>query len=252
MRNNNRIGTKISIITVCYNSAETIARTIESVLEQTYPAFEYIIEDGLSTDATLDIAESYRQAFSDKGIKYTIVSRKDEGIYDAMNKGIALATGDIIGLINSDDWYEKDALEAVAQCYESTGFGLFYADLRMMLPGGGSFIKKARNRKYQTSRDWNHPTTFITRELYGKYKYRNETLHDDYDLILRLRRAGVHTETVNRVIANFRMNGVSHQRNVRKALERCAVKYRIYRENGYSPLYFFECFGVELAKLIIG
>ena len=252
MKTENDTPVRISIVTVCYNSEETIARTIESVLMQTFPPFEYIIEDGLSADKTLEIAESFRQAFNDKGIKYTIVSQRDEGIYDAMNKGIGLATGDLVGLINSDDWYERDALETVAECYERTGFDLFYADLRMVLPGGGSFIKKARNRKYQTSRDWNHPTTFITGKLYEKYKYRNETLHDDYDLILRLKRAGVHTETVNRVIANFRMNGVSHQRSIRKALERCGIKYRIYRENGYSPFYFFECFGVELAKLIVG
>ena len=239
MKTGNDTPVRISIVTVCYNSEETIAQTIESVLMQTYPAFEYIIEDGLSTDKTLEIAESFS-------------SQRDDGIYDAMNKGIGLASGDLVGLINSDDWYERDALETVAECYERTGFDLFYADLRMVLPGGGSFIKRARNRKYQTSRDWNHPTTFITRELYGKYRYRNETLHDDYDLILRLRKAGVHTETVNKVIANFRMNGVSHQRNMRKALERCGIKYRIYRENGYSPFYFFECFGVELAKLIIG
>ncbi|MCR4655874.1 MAG: glycosyltransferase [Lachnospiraceae bacterium] len=246
------VKTRISIVTVCYNSAGTISDTIESVLSQTLPPYEYIIIDGKSTDDTLEIASSYEPRFSQKGIRYVIVSEKDNGIYDAMNKGIALSSGDVTGIINSDDWYERDALETVADCFERTGFGLFYADVRMIMHDGRSFVKKARNRKYATSRDWNHPTTFIRTDIYRRFRYRNETLHDDYDLVLRLKKAGVHTETVNKVLANFRMNGASHERSLKRALNSCLVKYRIYKENGYSSFYFFECFGVELAKLIIG
>ncbi|MCR5789997.1 MAG: glycosyltransferase [Lachnospiraceae bacterium] len=244
--------TPISIITVCYNSASTLGDTIESVLSQTVPPFEYLLVDGLSTDGTLAIAESYREAFSKRGIAYRITSEKDAGIYDAMNKGIAMASGELIGIINSDDWYEPQALEIVDRCFRETGFDLFFADLRMVLPNGQSFVKRARNRRYATSRDWNHPTTFIKKDIYRQYSYRNETIHDDYDLILRLKRAGVHIEVVNQVLANFRMNGTSHERSVKKAWERCRIKYRIYRENGYAPVYFLECFGVELAKLIVG
>ena len=243
---------RISIITVCYNSSATIADTIRSVLDQTLPPYEYIIIDGLSNDDTLAIVASFQPLFQERGIILRVVSERDDGIYDAMNKGIELASGDIIGIINSDDWYEKDALKTVGECFERTGFDLFYADLRMLLPNGASFIKKSRNRRYATSRDWNHPTTFIRADIYRRYRYRNETLHDDYDLILKLKKAGVHIEVVNKVLANFRMNGTSHDRSIKKALQRCGIKYRIYRENGYSPLYFFECFGVELAKLIVG
>ncbi len=247
-----KVKAKISVVTVCYNSADTISDTIESVLSQTLPPYEYIIIDGKSTDDTLKIASSYDSRFSERGIRYLIVSEKDDGIYDAMNKGVALSSGDVTGIINSDDWYERDAFETVAECFEKTGFGLFYADVRMIMQDGRSFVKKARNRKYATSRDWNHPTTFIRADIYKRFHYRNETLHDDYDLILRLKKAGVHTEIVNKVLANFRMNGLSHERSLKRALNSCKVKYRIYRDNGYSPFYFFECFGVELAKLIIG
>ncbi len=243
---------RFSIITVCLNSAPTIRDTIESVLAQTLPPFEYIIVDGGSTDGTAETVRSYRDSFIKKGIEFVFITERDEGIYDAMNKGIRAARGDIIGLINSDDWYEREALETVSRCYDRTHFELFYADLRMHLPNGKSFIKRARNRRYATSRDWNHPTTFITADIYSRYLYRNETIHDDYELILRLKKAGVRTAVENRVLANFRMNGKSHERNIKKALSRCMIKYRIYRENGYSPLYFFECFGVELAKLIVG
>ncbi|MCR5508347.1 MAG: glycosyltransferase [Lachnospiraceae bacterium] len=247
---NDRAG--VSVITVAYNSEQTIKRTIESVLSQTVFPLEYIIIDGGSSDETVSIAESYRDRFGECSVRYVIVSEKDEGIYDAMNKGIALAKGDIIGIINSDDWYEPCAVKTVTDTYSEEPFDIFYADLKMHMPSGGTFIKHARNRRYATSRDWNHPTTFITREVYGKYKYRNRTIHDDYDLILRLKKAGMKTVIRNVVLADFMMNGTSHKRSLKNALSRTGIKYGIYRENGYPPFYFFECFFVELAKLLIG
>ncbi|MCR5735388.1 MAG: glycosyltransferase [Lachnospiraceae bacterium] len=243
---------KISVITVTFNSEKTMERTVRSVLSQRVSPYEYIVVDGLSSDKTLEIVKSHEKEFSEKGIILKIISEKDNGIYDAMNKGIDLADGDIIGIINSDDWYEDNALLVVRDNYEKYGFDLFYADLRMHLPNGKTFVKHSKNRRYKTSRDWNHPTTFITSDMYRKYRYRNVTLHDDYDLILKLQKAGAKTVVDNTVIANFTMNGKSHERDVRKAFERCMIKYGIYRDNGYSPLYFFECFTVELLKLIIG
>lgn len=243
---------KVSIITVTYNSEKTLAKAIESVLNQTVPAYEYIIVDGKSGDSTVEIAHSYDDAFKMKGVIYKIISEPDNGIYDAMNKGISMASGDIVGMINSDDYYETCAIETVTKAYNDNAFDLFYADLNMIKPDGNSFVKHSRNRKYATSRDWNHPTTFITKEIYNNYSYKTQTIHDDYDLILRLKKAGVRIVVVNKVIANFVMNGVSHDRSVKKAISRMKIKYGIYRDNGYSPLYFFECFLVEFAKLIIG
>jgi glycosyltransferase involved in cell wall biosynthesis len=102
---------KISIITVNYNGAETLKKAIESVLEQTYDNVEYIIIDGKSDDNSIKIIASYQDLFRKKGYIYKYISEKDNGIYDAMNKGLKIATGDIIGILNSDDWYEVDALE---------------------------------------------------------------------------------------------------------------------------------------------
>ncbi|MBR6486346.1 MAG: glycosyltransferase, partial [Lachnospiraceae bacterium] len=141
-------GTEVSLITVAYNSEATIGRTIESVLAQTVPPKEYLIIDGASKDSTVSVAEGYREAFEKKGISYTIVSEPDNGIYDAMNKGIKRAAGDIIGMINSDDWYEPCAVETVLSTYAKEEFDLFYADLRMHMPNGRTFIKHSRNRKY--------------------------------------------------------------------------------------------------------
>lgn len=243
---------KISVVTVSYNAEATIQKTIETVLNQTKACYEYIIKDGGSTDSTLDIANGYADKFEERGISFKVVSEKDNGIYDAMNKGIAMCTGDIIGMINADDWYEPDALKTVNDAYEENPFDLFYADIRLHKNDNISFVKKSKNRRYATSRDWNHPTTFITREMYGKYSYKTETLHDDYDLILRMKKDNVRICVVNKVLANFRMNGVSHKRSLKLALKRAHIKYRIYRQNGYSPLYFAECYGVEFLKLIIG
>ena len=103
----------VSIVTVTYNSEETLGATMESVLGQTCTEIEYLIVDGASTDGTVAVAESYRERMERKGIRLRIVSEKDRGIYDAMNKGIRMATGDVIGILNSDDWYEPDAVETV-------------------------------------------------------------------------------------------------------------------------------------------
>ena len=243
---------RISVVTVSYNSAATISDTIRSVLGQTYAPFEYIVIDGASTDGTQGVVESFRNEFEIKGIALILVSERDDGIYDAMNKGVRLASGDLVGIINSDDRYEEDALETVAAAYRNSPFELFYADLKMVFPDGRSFVKHSRDRRYATSRDWNHPTTFIAKSIYDKYLYRNETIHDDYDLILRLKKADVKTVVVNRVIAEFSMNGVSHERSLSGALSRIRIKYGIYRRNGYGWYYIFECVIVEFGKLLIG
>jgi glycosyltransferase involved in cell wall biosynthesis len=242
----------VSIITVTYNSEDTVSRTVESVLSQTVPPKEYIIIDACSTDSTLNKIEDFREEFEKKGIDLIVVSEPDKGIYDGMNKGIDRATGDIIGMINSDDWYEPCAVKTVKESYGEEPFDMFYADLLMHMQGGRTFVKRARNRRYSTSRDWNHPTTFITAEIYKKFRYRNETIHDDYDLVLRIKKSGARIVVKNIVLADFTMNGTSHERSLKKAMERIRIKYGIYRDNGYSPLYFFECLFVEMGKLIIG
>ena len=108
---------KVSVVTVAYNSEKTIAKTIESVLNQTYLEIEYLIIDGASKDRTVQIAKSYQKQFDDKGYTYRIISEPDCGMYDALNKGVALAQGEIIGQINSDDWYENNALQRVVETY---------------------------------------------------------------------------------------------------------------------------------------
>jgi glycosyltransferase involved in cell wall biosynthesis len=242
----------VSIITASYNGGSTIRGTIESVLHQTHPCKEYIVMDGGSTDDTLAILEEYRQPFAEKGIDYVVVSEPDHGIYDAMNKGIDRATGTIIGLINTDDWYEPEAVETVIKTYENTRFEMMYADLRMIDHEQVRGIKKARLREgYITTRDWNHPTTFLTREMYRHYRYPCHNVYDDLDLLLKIRKDHRHVEIVNKVLANYRLGGVSNKRSWKNTMYRAKIKYQIYRNNGYSRLYWLEAYGMEIGKYVL-
>lgn len=241
---------RVTIITVCYNCQDTIAKTIESVLAQTYDNIEYIIVDGRSTDGTVAVASQYQHRIAGRGYTFEIISERDKGIYDAMNKGISMAHGDLIGLINSGDWYEPEAVNKMIQVYEQTGFDLFYADLRIWKKTG-VMVKRARIRRFMTTRDWNHPTTFITGEVYRKFKYRCKGIYDDWDLILRIRKAGYRVVILNEILANFSFGGISNQKSIKKAIARTRERYQIYRVNGYSRLYLLECIIMETVKYIM-
>jgi glycosyltransferase involved in cell wall biosynthesis len=240
----------VSIITVCYNSENTIRDTIESVLDQTYSNIEYLIIDGQSDDHTMEIVEEYRSRFEDRGFRYLVSSEPDNGIYDAMNKGIRKASGALVGIINSDDWYEPNAVACVVDTYQKTGFDMFYADLRLVKENG-SMIKHARYRKFATSRDWNHPTTFLKREIYDRFRYEGKTIHDDWDLVLKVRNAGYKIVVRNEVLANFRVGGESNNGGIKKAVLRCRQRYGIYRQNGMSRWYLLECVAIETAKMLL-
>ena len=242
----------VSIITVCYNSEKTIRKTIESILAQTHSDVEYIIVDGASTDGTVEIAREYEDKFCEKGYRYRIVSEKDKGIYDAMNKGIGMACGELIGILNSDDWFEPFAVETAVKTYAEEPYDVFYADINLIKENGTVIVKHSKLDRFPTSRHWNHPTTFITRKTYDEQgTFRCIGIAGDFDLYLRLRRAGKRIAIRNVVLANFRTGGVSNQKTLKKCYDRCMDRYRCYRDNGYSRLYMLECVAMEVAKLIL-
>lgn len=243
----------VSIITVTYNSEKTLRHTIESVLAQTYTKIEYWIIDGASSDHTVEIAEAYRPKLQAKGIRYHILSEPDSGIYDAMNKGICHAAGEIIGIINSDDWYEPEAVQTAVETFQNTGCDLMYANIRMYKADGSTFIKKARTRKFQTSRDWNHPTTFVRSECYKEHPFRQLGIHDDYGFFLQMRKLGKRIVTVDKVLADFHMGGASNHKDLKAAKKRIRDRYLYcYRINGYSRWYLIECVAIEAAKFLLG
>lgn len=170
-----------------------------------------------------------------------------------MNKGIRNATGDIIGIINSDDWYEPEAVQTAVETFRKTGCDLMYANIRMHKADGSTFVKRARTRKFQTSRDWNHPTTFVKAECYKKYPFRQLGIHDDYGFFLQMRKQGRQIVTVDKVLANFHMGGASNHKDLKAAKKRIRDRYLYcYRINGYSRWYLIECVAIEAAKLILG
>ena len=244
---------KFSVITICFNSGSVIEKTIESVLIQDYIGpVEYLIVDGKSSDNTIEIAEKYRSEFEKKGYDYRIISEPDNGIYDAMNKGIRLSTGDVIGIINSGDWYEPMALAVVADTYKDDPFDMFYADINLVKSDGKVLVKHSKKDRFVTSRHWNHPTTFVMKDVYNELGlFRCEGIHDDFEFLLRVRKAEKKIVIRNIVLANFMTGGASNQKGIQKSIERIKDRYRCYRINGYSPLYIIECVGIEVAKMII-
>ena len=243
----------ISVITISYNSEEMIGRTIESVLRQEYCPMEYLIIDGNSSDATVSIAESYRERMEKQGIRYRIYSEPDEGIYDAMNKGIRLAEGEIIGILNTGDWYEDDAVKTAVKVFEKERCELLFGNIRLHKEKGGTLIKKARIRKFQTSRDWNHPTMFVQAKLYKENPFLCKGVHDDYGFYLKMVKKGVKIVALNKILANFKMGGVSNRKDLKAARARIMDRYRwCYRVNGYSRWYMLECILIETAKMVLG
>ncbi len=199
---------KISVITVCLNSAKTIEQTIQSVIGQDDTDFEYIIIDGGSEDGTLDIIEKYRKNIT------ILISELDNGIYDAMNKGITLASGEVIGIINSDDWYEPGALKNVRKCFQKSDADIVYGRLRLIFEDETSYIQTPSNiEKIRYEMSIPHPTVFVRKEIYEKYgMFQMEyKIAADYELMLRLYISGVKFIYDDNVFANFRIGGVSDQ-----------------------------------------
>lgn len=243
---------KVTILTVAYNCAGTISRAIESVLQQTYNNIEYIIVDGASTDETLSIAEGYRRQFSDRGYDYRIVSEPDKGMYDALNKGVRLAKGELIGNINADDWYEPEAVEEMISFYKETNYDIAWADLNI-IKASGNMVKHAKVGKIWTTAGFCHPTMFAKREILVQLPYVCLHMDDDFDFILRANKAGKRIlARKGKPLANYTFGGMSTKKSFRKACQRMQMKYRTYRRNGYSPLYWFYCVVVETAKYILG
>lgn len=197
----------VSIITVSYNSAKTIKRTIESVLHQTYKNIEYIIVDGASTDGTVDIVRKFESDFNGRLIW---VSESDHGIYDAMNKGIKMASGDLIGILNSDDYYELDAVENMVCALGKEKYQILYGFMRT-LRNGEEYSIAIRTHKDLRNGMIAHPACFVTKQTYndlGMYNTKYKSVAD-YDFMLRMSdNKSVIFKPVYKLIANFEQGGM--------------------------------------------
>lgn len=205
---------KISIITVSFNSVETIRDTIKSIISQDYENIEYILIDAGSTDGTLDIIKEY------EGYINYFSSEEDDGIYDGMNKGISVASGEVVGILNSDDFYPNSYIVSnVARTFEKRNCDAVYGDLLYVKfydtdkivrywQSGNYSVKKIKN-------GWMlpHPTFFVKREMYEKYGYYNTELKSaaDYEMILKLLyKQNINVFYIPMILVKMRMGGKSN------------------------------------------
>jgi glycosyltransferase involved in cell wall biosynthesis len=216
--NENNKNSLVSIITVCYNSEKYIQDTIKSVLNQTYDNIEYIIIDGKSTDNTLDIIKEYEPKFNDR-MKW--ISEPDEGIYDAMNKGIKLATGDIIATINSDDVYaDNNVLENVIEVFNEEHCDACYGNVAMVKRDDLNQISRlwrTDSNKYfsQLKYGWvpAHPSFFAKKRLYDEYGNfdLDFKIAADFDLICRfIEKNNIKLSYLNKTLVKMRIEGTSN------------------------------------------
>jgi len=221
-----------SIVTVCLNSQNTIKRTIESVLKQHEYVKEYIIIDGLSKDMTLDIIKKYRNQFRLKNIILNIVSEKDNGIYDAMNKGIMKCNGKIISLLNSDDWYENNALFLIFNSFHKNPFiEIVHGNLNYHCDGKvEKHIPKNKANFFWLGMIFQHPTFFIKKELYRKIKFNsNYKVAGDYDFFIRTILMKKKYRYINKTLVNFSSGGASS--NIIICIKE---QHKAKIENGYN------------------
>lgn len=217
----------VSIITAVLNGDKYLEHTIQSVLEQSYDNIEYIIIDGGSTDKTLDIIQQY-----DKSIDYWI-SHMDNGISSAFNLGIENAKGDIIGIINSDDWYEPDAIKNVVNIFISANPDLVCGAIQFWQHDKKIISSLSEIARIKRETSIHHSTVFIKKNIYESFGgFNNEYKYAmDYELLLRFKMKGVKFYSLNDVIANRRLEGISYK-NRKYALE----ETKLARLNHFSKV----------------
>jgi glycosyltransferase involved in cell wall biosynthesis len=233
----------ISIITVVYNGEKTIKDTLDSVCCQSLLPAEYIIVDGLSTDGTIAIVKEYMLKYP--FIKY--ISEKDSGIYDAMNKGIQLANGKLIGIINSDDWYETNALEKMWDAYVGTGSGIYYGIQRNIIDEKEFYLERA-SHEFLAEKMIPHPSTFVSSDIYKEFGVFDLkfAFSADLELLIRFSKLNIPFYKLDSIISNFRIGGAS-------STPKAAMESLVIRKNyGHINLkrYYFSLFKFKLKLLM--
>lgn len=251
---------KISIITATYNSAATVRDTLESILQQTHQDWELIIEDGLSKDETLSIVQEYEPRC---GGRMHIFSEKDEGLYDAMNRGIARATGDVIGILNSDDFYhDEHVLDDINRAMEGQPVDCIYGDLKFVQANDTNKVvriwKGSQHESGAFLRGWHpaHPTFYARRECFiklGAFKTQY-AVSADFELMLRfIEVAGLRNRYIHRYFVKMRMGGESTG-SLRNIIRGNRSILRALKDNGFhtSPLFVLNRMSPKIWATILG
>jgi glycosyltransferase involved in cell wall biosynthesis len=237
----------VSIITIVYNGEKNIENTIKSVVNQTYPNIEYIIIDGGSTDGTINIINKYRNEI------HLIISEPDNGISDAFNKGLRHVSGEIVGIINADDWYDKETVEKVVRNIKDVD--IVYGDLRFWKKNKIDFVLKADHKHLDQEMTINHPTVFVRKKWYDQFGLFDEAYECamDYDIMLRFKVNNCVFGYIPEVLANMRWGGISDKRWIRGCRETLIIKNKYLPHNKLrNRLYFYKHFmGIALPRLLI-
>ncbi|GAA4434522.1 glycosyltransferase family 2 protein [Ravibacter arvi] len=223
----------ISVVTVVRNGQKTLEQAINSVLNQSYPNVEYIIIDGGSTDGTLDIIKGYESRLR----HWT--SEPDSGIYDAMNKGIEICRGELIGIVNSDDWYEPNTVELIVNRYIDEGRknGVYYGFLKLWKDEVEHSIRRFHHNFYNEHMI-QHPTWFVSKSIYQKFGDfdRSYRVAGDFELFQRFIKSKVDFFPLDAVLSNFRIGGISTYRQDLINHEYLRLKYSLRLINRYQFL----------------
>jgi len=236
----------VSIITVVYNGERYLEKTIQSVLNQTYDNIEYIIIDGGSSDGTLDIITRYEHA-----IDYW-VSEKDEGIYDAMNKGLQVARGDYIAILNADDYYEQNAVALSLACIEKNQADYSVANAKFV--HADSLIRPIfplKEKHIYQEMPYPHVTAFISKKVYetvGLFDTHFK-IAGDHDMALRIHFAGFRGCYVNALVAQLEEGGVSGSTKSNKESTKVAIKQGKNKLHAYGT-YYFQLLKMHLYNLL--
>lgn len=234
---------KVSIITSCFNRETTIRDAIESVISQNYPNIEYIVIDGASNDKSIEIIKQYQQHIA------KFISEKDKGMYEAINKGIKQATGDIIGLVHSDDFlYSKDTITHIVQQFERTGADLIYGNgLFVDFYNTNKIIRNWKSGVYSKKKiryGWLplHPTVYIKKDCFQQLGLYDESfkIAADSDLLIRyLYESNLKISYLDEYIIKMRMGGLST--NPKKIKQKWSEDLKLYRNHGFMPLFTLGC-----------
>jgi glycosyltransferase involved in cell wall biosynthesis len=231
----------ISIITVCYNSEKTISRTFDSVLEQLYSPVEYIVIDGGSNDNTVEILNKYKERFFEKGIEFKWISEKDKGIYDAMNKGVALSQGEWMHFLNSDDYYiNKFVLLNIVDILKNTANNILYGRLVKEKDGRQSLLYDIKENRLKLNMYFGcpiqQPATFYRSSiLKKKYKFDiSYKISADYKMFVEMIANNEKFQFIPQYITFFSEDGISSHRKNDLAIEE---NIRLLEECHYSTFF---------------
>ena len=218
-------GIMLSIVTPSFNSEKTIRQTLEGVLKQSYTNYEYIIVDGGSKDGTLDIIREYEPRFQGR---LTYTSEPDNGIYDAMNKGVRKAKGKIVGIINSDDYYEEGCFQAVVDAYDAAlPYQIIYGEMRTVNEQDEELAVGLISHRNLSQLTLNHPAVFVTKDIYSdKMVYSTDYRYSsDYEFFLCASEdKDITFVPVYRILSNFRTGGASNSNKA--AIEANEIQYK--------------------------